>query len=78
MSFAYLQQNAFDKEDAYCPLKRQIELFELIQTIFETRFSISIPTMRRASFFLNLQNEIKNMNFLPFGSEKYKRALAAY
>ncbi len=25
--FAYLQQNAFDKEDAYCPLKRQVALF---------------------------------------------------
>ena len=22
--FCYLQQNAFDKEDAYCPLERQI------------------------------------------------------
>ena len=30
----YLQQNAFDKEDAYCSLERQIELFSLLQEIF--------------------------------------------
>ncbi len=28
--FSYLQQNAFDKEDAYCPLERQIPIFRLI------------------------------------------------
>ena len=28
--FSYLQQNAFDKEDAYCPIERQIPLFKLI------------------------------------------------
>ena len=32
--FSYLQQNAFDKEDAYCPLKRQIPLFQLDQSDF--------------------------------------------
>ena len=26
--FSYLQQNSFDKEDAYCPLERQIPLFQ--------------------------------------------------
>ncbi|MCB1084685.1 MAG: V-type ATP synthase subunit A, partial [Chlamydiia bacterium] len=34
--FAYLQQNAFDKQDAYCPLERQVALFDLIQEIFDT------------------------------------------
>ncbi len=36
--FCYLQQNAFDKEDAYCPLKRQIDFFVLINKIFDTAF----------------------------------------
>jgi V/A-type H+-transporting ATPase subunit A len=36
--FSYLQQNAFDKEDAYCPLERQIPLFQLINKIFEAEF----------------------------------------
>ncbi len=34
--FSYLQQNAFDKEDAYCPLTRQIVLFQLMNKIFTT------------------------------------------
>ncbi len=66
----YLQQNAFDKEDAYCPLDRQIESFRLIQTIFATRFSFDSHDEAR-SFFLGLQNEVKNLNFLPFNSERY-------
>lgn len=74
--FCYLQQNAFDKEDAYCPLERQIEMFQLINAIFETRFDFDTHDAAR-TFFLNLQNEIKNINFLPFHGQKYKEALAA-
>jgi V/A-type H+-transporting ATPase subunit A len=74
--FCYLQQNAFDKEDTYCPLDRQIELFALIQKIYDTKFQFDVHDAAR-SFFLNLQNEIKNMNFLPFHSQKYKAAMEA-
>ncbi len=73
--FAYLQQNAFDKEDAYCPIERQIPLFKLIGKIFTTEFSFSDHDTAR-SFFLELQNEIKNMNFMPFNSEQYYGAYA--
>ncbi len=72
--FCYLQQNAFDKEDAYCPLERQVEMFRLIQTIFEAQFDFDAHDVAR-SFFLGLQNEIKNINFLPFRSEKYTSAM---
>jgi V/A-type H+-transporting ATPase subunit A len=74
--FAYLQQNAFDKEDAYCPLERQIEMFRLIQKIFDADFDFDAHDEAR-SFFLNLQNEIKNINFQPFRSERYKLAMHA-
>lgn len=74
--FSYLQQNAFDKEDAYTPLERQIEMFSLIQQIFETRFEFESHQAAR-QFFLILQNELKNVNFLPFRSEKYKEAVEA-
>lgn len=74
--FCYLQQNAFDKEDTYCPLERQIEMFRLIQKIFETKFQFDIHDAAR-SFFLNLQNELKNINFLPFHTQKYHDAMAA-
>lgn len=71
--FAYLQQNAFDKEDAYCPLDRQVPLFKLIGEIFETEFHFDTHDEAR-TFFLELQNEIKNMNFMPFKSEQYRGA----
>ena len=74
--FSYLQQNAFDKEDAYCPLKRQIPLFVLINRIFNTDFKFESHDQAR-EFFLQLQNQIKNMNFVPFDSEAYRTALAA-
>ena len=67
----YLQQNAFDKEDAYCPIDRQIELFDLISKIFKKKFLFDRHDDARI-FFLNLQNELKNMNFIPFQSEQYK------
>lgn len=71
--FSYLQQNAFDKEDAYCPLKRQIPLFALINEIFITPFSFHSHDKAR-EFFLHLQNQIKNMNFIPFDTVKYREA----
>jgi V/A-type H+-transporting ATPase subunit A len=74
--FAYLQQNAFDKEDAYCPLERQIEIFRLIQKMFDAEFDFKAHDEAR-SFFLHLQNEMKNINFLPFNSHHYKSALHA-
>jgi V/A-type H+-transporting ATPase subunit A len=70
--FCYLQQNAFDKEDAYCPLERQIPLFILIDKIFNTPFSFSSHDDAR-TFFLDLQNELKNMNFMPFESDRYRQ-----
>ncbi|MFN4174849.1 MAG: V-type ATP synthase subunit A, partial [Parachlamydiaceae bacterium] len=56
--FSYLQQNAFDKEDAYCPIERQVELFELIHLIIDSNISF-IDHDQARDFFLNLQNDIK-------------------
>ncbi|HSX38807.1 MAG TPA: V-type ATP synthase subunit A [Chlamydiales bacterium] len=71
--FAYLQQNAFDKEDAYCPLPRQLEMFRLIQKLFDAELEFTEHDAAR-SFFLTLQSEIKNINFLSFHSERYHAA----
>jgi V/A-type H+-transporting ATPase subunit A len=71
--FSYLQQNAFDKEDAYCPIERQMILFKLINKIFDKKFSFDSHDAAR-QFFLNLQNKIKNMNFIPLHSKKYEEA----
>jgi V/A-type H+/Na+-transporting ATPase subunit A len=73
--FSYLQQNAFDKEDAYCSIERQIELFCLIDQIFETQFKFQVHDEVR-KYFLSLQNKIKNMNFIAYKSEGYRKAWA--
>jgi V/A-type H+-transporting ATPase subunit A len=73
--FAYLQQNAFDAEDAYCPLERQIPVFTLINRIFDTPFTFATHDDAR-QYFLGLQNRLKNMNYLPFQSDKFREAYA--
>lgn len=73
--FCYLQQNAFDPVDAYCPLDRQIPLFRLINHIFETSFDFTSRDKAR-EYFLTLQGKIKSMNALPFAQEEYKQAAA--
>jgi len=72
--FCYLQQNSFDKEDAYCPIKRQAVLFKIISEIFDINFIFDCHDAAR-SYFLKLQNRIKNMNFLAFESTEYKALL---
>lgn len=72
--FSYLQQNAFDKVDAYCPLERQIPLFRLISHIFKTPFDFSSRDKAR-EYFLTLQGKIKTLNSLPFATDEYKKAL---
>ena len=69
--FSYLQQNAFDKEDAYCSIKRQMALLSVIREIFNIDFHFDTHDDAR-SFFLTLQNKIKNMNFMPFESPQYR------
>ena len=73
--FSYLQQNAFDKEDAYCPQKRQVALLQLIREVFLTDFRFDGHDEAR-SFFLSLQNKIKNMNFTKFESDIYNEQLS--
>lgn len=66
----YLQQNAFDKEDAYCPLERQIQTFGLIATVLEKPYHFSSHDDARR-YFVTLQNHLKNMNYLPMSSHEY-------
>jgi len=68
--FVYLQQNAFDSEDAYCPLKKQAPLFMLIKQVFDRQFHFETHDEAR-EYFLQLQNLMKNLNYLPYGTEEY-------
>ena len=72
--FSYLQQNAFDREDAYCSLKRQIAALTLIRRVLIAHFSFTNHDEAR-NFFLLLQKKIKNMNFMIFESPVYKESL---
>jgi V/A-type H+/Na+-transporting ATPase subunit A len=67
---AYLQQNAFDKEDAYCPLNRQIGLIKVIKKVFHASFAFHSHDEAR-SYFLGLQSLLKNMNLMVFESDHY-------
>lgn len=71
--FSYLQQNAFDKEDAFSPLSRQKELFELMLLLFKKPFTFLTHDQAR-EFFLNLQSQIKNLNFMPYRTKAYEDA----
>ncbi|MBS4167478.1 V-type ATP synthase subunit A [Parachlamydia sp. AcF125] len=71
--FCYLQQNAFDKEDTYCPLHRQVQLLAIIRKIFDKHFTFATHDEAR-QYFLRLQNQIKDTNSLPFDSDKYRTA----
>ncbi|MDX8430483.1 MAG: V-type ATP synthase subunit A [Candidatus Algichlamydia australiensis] len=68
----YLQQNAFDPVDNYCPIDRQIELFKLMQKIFTAKFALEDADLAR-EYFLSLQSEIKNMNTLPYQTDSYNK-----
>jgi len=71
----YLQQNAFDKEDCYCPLERQIAYLALIGKILDIQFRFKTHDEAR-SFFLTLQHRLKNLNYLPMGTDTYIQAVA--
>ena len=66
----YLQQNSFDEIDAYCPLERSIFMFDLLQEIFDMEFKFVTHDEARA-FFLDIQNDLKNLNYLVFESSEF-------
>lgn len=73
LSFAYLQQNAFDPEDAYCSMEQQKRQFALINKIFETDFVFANADEAK-SYFLKLQTEVKGLNFIRFPSDRYEES----
>jgi V/A-type H+/Na+-transporting ATPase subunit A len=72
--FVYLQQNAFDSQDAYCPMERQLELFSFLQRIFVAQFDFPDRDSAR-TYFLHLQGQLKNMNYVEYRSAEYQQAL---
>ena len=71
-SFCYLQQNAFDSEDVYCSFDQQKRQFTLVQKIFNLFISFSTHDEARA-YYLDLQNQVRSLNFMPFNSSRYNQ-----
>ncbi|MCH9611701.1 MAG: V-type ATP synthase alpha chain [Chlamydiia bacterium] len=68
--FTYLQQNAFNSEDAYCSFERMVEVFGVMNMILRSEVTF-LSTDEARSFFMSLQNLFINMNFSVFGSDEY-------
>jgi V/A-type H+-transporting ATPase subunit A len=70
IDFAFLQQDAFDKVDAYTPMNRQIYMMELILKICKHSFNFS-DFNQIHSFFKDIINHLKQMNYAEFNSELF-------
>ncbi|NGX36368.1 MAG: hypothetical protein K1000chlam1_01214, partial [Candidatus Anoxychlamydiales bacterium] len=53
---------------------RSVMMFDLLQTIFDKTFKFDSTDDAR-SFFLDLQNDLKNVNYLVFESSEFKELL---
>ncbi|MDA3780516.1 MAG: V-type ATP synthase subunit A [Bacteroidales bacterium] len=71
IDFIILQQDAFDKIDASTPLDRQKYMLNLVLDIYNTKFSFE-SFENVSSFFKKLINQMKQMNYSEFDSEKFK------
>ncbi|MFA6118663.1 MAG: V-type ATP synthase subunit A [Parachlamydiales bacterium] len=66
----YLQQNSFDPVDTYCPINRSAQMFDLLHKIFDKQFKFDSHDQAR-SLFLDIQNDLKNLNFIEFESSEF-------
>ena len=70
IDFVILQQDAFDAIDALCPIERQRYMLDLVLGICDRDFSFEDYEKCR-EFFKNLINELRQMNYSEFRSEKF-------
>ncbi len=69
---SYLQQNAFDKVDAYCPLDRQLDTFTVINDVLDKEFEAFEKHDTVRSYFLRLSTEFKQWNSVEFKTSEYE------
>jgi len=69
---AYLQQNAFDKNDEASSADRQKQVFDLMYDILKHDFQFENKEKARR-FFQELRQSFANWNFSQFGSEDFKK-----
>jgi V/A-type H+/Na+-transporting ATPase subunit A len=69
----YLQQNSFDKVDVFCPLDRQVELFLMMQDIFDKEFEHIKNHDNARSYFVRLSTEFKQLNRIEYKTDDYNK-----
>lgn len=75
IDFVILQQDAFDAIDCNTPIERQMYMLNLVLDICDHRFSFDDYEECR-TFFKNLINMLKQMNYTEFKSEKFNTYLS--
>jgi V/A-type H+/Na+-transporting ATPase subunit A len=72
LDFVILQQDAFDKIDASTPMKRQQYMLSKVLGVVEGSFSFN-HFEDVGTFFKEVINEFKQMNYSEFESDKFKQ-----
>ena len=70
IDFVILQQDGFDPVDSLCPIERQRYMLDLVLSICDRDFEFEDYEKCR-SFFSSLINELRQMNYSEFKSEKF-------
>lgn len=70
IDFAILQQDAFDKIDAVCPIERQEYMLNLVMNICQTEYDFD-DFLAVADHFKKVVNNLKQMNYEEFKSDKF-------
>lgn len=71
IDFCFLQQDSFDAIDSNCPLERQRYMFSLIMNICGKNFAHD-DFEACSTFYKELINLIRQMNYSEFGSESFR------
>ena len=72
IDFVILQQDAFDPVDSLCPIERQRFMLDLVLKICEKDFDFEDYEACR-TWFKDLINELRQMNYAPWQSEKFNQ-----
>ena len=75
MDAVYLQQDAFSETDAASPVKRQLAVFETLESIVEKGFAFGEKDQARR-YFLTLTQAFKDWHQTAWESEPFKAGQA--
>ena len=75
LDMVFLQQDAFDKIDAACPMERQQFSFYLIASIARGELNFADKKEAR-DFFVKLTGLFKNLNYAHYDSSEYREYVA--